>query len=235
MKLISLSKTVRTICLITILSTIQGISLVQTAQAQTKPSTKSACTAAYFDDPGYMYSPSYDRVEVMMKSQRSQERTKRTEKMMNEITTFSAPLDSPLGYVINNVNGKEVSVPPNIKKAIDREMNRNPSPENRRRVAELNKKYGQYATFGQNIILIPSSEQDVQFVKDSYAGIADLKALLTPQELRAERDRATAEGCPPGNLYNPPRSQRTFTIDTGRRPDLDKRLREDKTGATVFK
>jgi hypothetical protein len=235
MKLASLSKTVRTIGLITILSTIQGISLVQTAQAQAKPSTKSACTAAYFDDPGYMYAPSYDRVEVMMKSQRSQERTKRTEKMMNEITTFSAPLDSPLGYVINNVNGKEVSVPPNIKKAIDRETNRNPSPENRIRVAELNKKYGKYATFGQNIILIPSSEQDVQIVKDSYAGIADLKALLTPQELKAERDRATAEGCPPGNLYNPPRSQRTFTIDTGRRPDLDKRLREDKTGATVFK
>ena len=236
MKLTSLSKTVRSIGLITILSTIQGISLVQTAQAQAKPSSKSACTAAYFDDPGYMYAPSYDRVEGMMKSQQSQERTKRTDKMLAEITTFSAPLDSPLGYVINKVNGKEVSVPSNIRRAIDREMNRNPSPENRRRVAELNKKYEKYATFGQNITLIPSSEQDVQVVKDSYAGLADLKALLTLQELQAERDRATAAGdCSPSNLYNPPRSERTFTIDTGRRPDLDKRLRADKTGATLFK
>jgi hypothetical protein len=40
--------------------------------------------------------------------------------------------------------------------------------------------------------------------------------------------------CSPGALFRPDMYQ-TLTIDTGRRPDLDQRLRADKTGTTLFK
>jgi hypothetical protein len=243
MKLTSLSKSVRTIGLITLLSAIQGMSMVQTAQAQAKPQKSSACTAAYFDDPGYMYNPPYDKLKALEKvrsaSPKYQEQFKRAEKMMEEITTFSAPLDSPMGYVIKKMNGKDVSIPPNIRRAIDQGVNRAPTNENRKRVAELNKKYGQYATFGQNITLILSPEQQKERVQETYEYLADLAAIMTPEERKAERDRAmaapVADGyCSPGALFRPEMYQ-TLTIDTGRRPDLDKRLREDKTGATFFK
>ncbi len=58
---------------------------------------------------------------------------------------------------------------------------------------------------------------------------------MTPQERQAERDRVTADvGCSAGSLFRPDMYQ-TLTIDTGTRPDLDKRLRADKTGTTLFK
>jgi hypothetical protein len=243
MKLTSLSKSVCTIGLITLLSAIQGMSMVQTAQAQAKPQKSSACTAAYFDNPGYMYNPSEKaqkaREKVRSASPKLQEQFKRAEKMMDEITTFSAHLDSAMGYVIKKVNGKEVSIPPNIKRAIDQGVSRAPTNDNRKRVAELNKKYGQYATFGQNITLILSPEQQQERVQETYEYLADLAAMMTPEERKAERDRAMAapasDGyCSPGALFRPD-IWKSVTIDTGRRPDLDKRLREDKTGATVFK
>jgi hypothetical protein len=206
------------------------MSMVQTAQAQAKPQKSSACTAAYFDNPGYMYNPSEKaqkaREKVRSASPKLQEQFKRAEKMMDEITTFSAPLDSAMGYVIKKVNGKEG-------------VNRAPTNDNRKRVAELNKKYGQYATFGQNITLILSPEQQQERVQETYEYLADLAAMMTPEERKAERDRAMAapasDGyCSPGALFRPD-IWKSVTIDTGRRPDLDKRLREDKTGATVFK
>ena len=239
MKLTSLSKTVRTIGLITILSTIQGMTMVKTAQAQADINAGAVCTAAYFDNPGYMYNPSQEQQKDLSASVKYQEQAKRVDRMMDEITTFSAPLDSPMGYVIKKVNGKEVSIPPNIKRAIDQGVNRAPTNDNRKRVAELNKKYGQYATFGQNIILMLSPEQQKERVKETYEFLADLAAMMTPKERKAERDRAmaapVADGyCSPGSLFRPDMYQ-TLTIDTGRRPDLDKRLREDKTGAILFK
>jgi hypothetical protein len=247
MKLTSLSKSVRwhslsfreSIGLITILSTIQGMSMVKTAQAQVDINAGAVCTAAYFDNPGYMYNPSQKQQKALSASVKYQEQAKRVDRMMDEITTFSAPLDSPMGYVIKKVNGKEVSIPPNIRRAINQGVNRTPTKDNRRRVAELNKKYGQYATFGQNIILMLSPEQQRERVKETYEFLADLAAMMTPEERKAERDRATAapvaDGyCSPGALFRPDMYQ-TMTIDTGKRPDLDKRLREDKTGTTLFK
>ncbi len=247
MKLTLLSKSVRTILgtrgyaigLITILSTIQGMNMVKTAQAQANINSGNVCTAAYFDNPGYMYNPSQKQQKDLSASPKYQAQYKRVEKMMGEITTFSAPLDSPMGYVIKKVNGKEVSIPPNIRRAIDKGVNRAPTNDNRRQVAELNKKYGQYATFGQNIVLMLSPEQQKERVKETYEFLADLAAIMTPKERKAERDRAmaapVADGyCSPGALFRPEMYQ-TLTIDTGKRPDLDRRLREDKTGATVFK
>jgi hypothetical protein len=247
MKRTSLSKSLRTILgtrgyaisLITILSTIQGMSMVKIAQAQTDINAGAVCTAAYFDNPGYMYNPSQEQQKSLSSSVKYQEQAKKVDRMMDEITTFSAPLDSPMGYVIKKVNGKEVAIPPNIRRAIDQGVNRAPTKDNRKRVAELNKKYGQYATFGQNIILMLSPEQQKERVKETYEYLADLAAMMTPEERKAERDRAMAapvsDGyCSPGALFRPDMYQ-TLTIDTGRRLDLDQRLREDKTGTTLFK
>ncbi len=247
MKLALLSKSVRTILgtrgyangLITILFTIQGMNMVKTAQAQADINSGAVCTAAYFDNPGYMYNPSQKQQKDLSASPKYQAQYQRVEKMMGEITTFSAPLNSPMGYVIKKVNGKEVSIPPKIGRAIDQGVNRAPTNDNRKRVAELNKKYGQYATFGQNIVLMLSPEQQKERVKETYEFLADLAAIMTPKERKAERDRAmsapVADGyCSPGALFRPEMYQ-TLTIDTGKRPDLDRRLREDKTGATFFK
>jgi hypothetical protein len=232
----ALSKIVRTIGLIATLSTIQGMSIAQTAQAKPNPNAGAVCTAAYFDDPGYMYQPATpQQIDAVHKYELNPDRIKRSERMMAEITTFSAPLDSPMGYVINKVDGKEVSIPPKIKKAIDRAMNRTPTKDNRRRVAKLNKKYGRYATFGQNINLILSPEQVKEQDKNFYDSFAYVKSLLTPQQQQEQREKITAAGyCPPGGLFRP-NTHTTRSIDTGKRPDLDKRLREDKTGATFFK
>jgi hypothetical protein len=239
MKLTALSKTVRTIGLITLLSTIQGMGMLKTAQAQANPNAGAVCTAAYFDDPGYMYNPvTNQQIAAVSKFDGNPERIKRFDRMMAEITTFSAPLGSPMGYTINKVNGKEVSIPPKIRRAIE-QGTRIYSKNNRPRVAELNQKYGQYATFGQNITLMLSPEQQQERVKETYASLAYIKSVLTPEQRQAQQDQVTASaseggGCSPGALFRPEMYQ-SMTIDTGRRPDLDKRLREDKTGATFFK
>jgi hypothetical protein len=239
MKLTALSKTVRTIGLITLLSTIQGMGMLKTAQAQANPNAGAVCTAAYFDDPGYMYNPvTNQQIAAVSKFDRNPERIKSNERMMAEITTFSAPLGSPMGYTINKVNGKEVSIPPKIRRAIE-QGTRIYSKNNRPRVAELNQKYGQYATFGQNITLMLSPAQQQERVKETYASLAYIKSVLTPEQRQAQQDQVTASaseggGCSPGALFRPEMYQ-SLTIDTGTRPDLDKRLREDKTGATFFK
>jgi hypothetical protein len=230
------SKSIHTIGIITLLSIIQGMGMLKTAQAQENPNAGVACTAAYFDDPGYMYNPvTNQQIAAVSKFYGDPVRAKRSERMMAEITTFSAPLGSPMGYVINKVDGKKVSIPPKIKRAIE-QGTRIYSKDNRRRVAELNQKYGQYATFGQNITLIPSPEQTREYDKDTYEGLAYIKSLLTPEQKKEQQDQVIAASngsCSPGSLFKPGRV--TFSIDTGTRPDLDKIVREDKTGTTLFK
>ena len=237
MKLTSLSKSVRTIGLIGILSTIVGMSMVPTAQAQPKSPTGSACSAAYFDDPGYMYNlETAQQNAAFDKYNNDPTYVKKWDGMVAKITTFSAPLDSPLGYVVKTVNGKPIKIPPKIEQAIRKAVyGTDNSPNNRRRAAELNQKYGQYATFGQNITLILSPEQQKESVKRTYESLAYLASLLTPQQRQAQRDAAIAAGeCSGGGVFKPSMVG-TMTVDTGTRPDLDKRLREDKTGATFFK
>lgn len=137
---------------------------------------------------------------------------------------------------VNQINGKPVTIPLKIKKAIDGEVYGTFSKNNRRRAAELNRKYGKYATFGQNLNLLLSPEQIKEADKSTYEFLAYIKSLLTPEQQQAERDRLTASGdCSPGALFKPNYMWRSISIDTGKRPDLDKRLREDKTGTTFFK
>jgi hypothetical protein len=139
MKLTSLSKSVRTMGLITILSTIQGMSMIKTVQAQAIISAGAVCTDAYFDNPGYMYQAATKQQQAAIdKFEKDPERMKRWTNMMAEITTFSAPLDSPLGFVINKVNGENVAIPRNISKKITREVSGTSTKNNRQRAAEMN-------------------------------------------------------------------------------------------------
>lgn len=79
-----------------------GTSIQQPAQAQARPSnpqTKSTCSAAYFDNPGYMYQPvTQQQMEAVDKRQNDP----KWDVMISQITSFSAPLDSPLGYVLSS-------------------------------------------------------------------------------------------------------------------------------------
>jgi hypothetical protein len=230
------SKSIRTIGLISILSMIQGMSLVQTAQAQAKSQTGSVCTAAYFNDPGYMYQPAtQEQQKAIDKYEANPTRLKKWDSFINEATTFSAPLDSPMGFSVKKVNGKEVLIPEEIRREMERVVLVDPSLNSRKRVAELNQKYGQYATFGQNITLILSPEKTKEHNKMVYESLAYIASVMTPQQRQAERDRRTAEGdCSYSSIYKP-NGPVTLSVDTGRRPDLDRRVREDKTGATFFK
>jgi len=239
MQLTFLSNAVRTLSLIGMLGAIEGMSLVKTVQAQANPpnpQAKSVCSAAYFDNPGYMYNPVTEtQWKAVDKFQLDPDRMKKGNDTLATITTFSVALDAPLGYVVNKVNGKPVPLSPKIEQAIKREMFRDPSNDNRRRIAELNRKYGKYATFGQNITLLLSPEQQKESAKGTYEFLAYIASVLTPQERQAERDRVTAAGeCSPSSLFKPD-IWRSVTVDTGTRPDLDKRLREDTSGNTFFK
>jgi hypothetical protein len=228
--------------LLTILSTIQGISIVQTAQAQAIPAGKpgSVCSDAYFKNPDFMYGVrSKKQEELAAKFGMNPVRMNRQKRIWAKSNTFSVALDAPVGYVIKKVNGKAVAIPPKIAKDIDRDaFNANRDPQaTRRKVAELNQKYDRYATFGQQLNLIFSPAQIKENTKMGRESSAYIASILTPQQKQAEQNaiRAAAKQmgmCPA--LFNPD-SMRYVTIQVGSRPDLDKRLREDTTGATFFK
>ncbi len=254
MKPTFLSKTIRTILgtrgyaigLITILSTIQGTTILQTVQAQAIPAGKpgSVCTDAYFAHPDYMYTfppemQNKQQKAALEKLDGTSARIKRQKGIWARSSTFSVALDAPVGYVAKKVNGKPVAIPAKLAKEMyDAAFNANRDPKaTRRRVAELNKKYAAYATFGQQINLIFSPEQireNTKMIRESSAFIA---AVMTPGQKQAERDNVKASAkqmgmCPA--LSNP--AQMTYvTLVVGQRPELDRRLRADKTGATFFK
>jgi hypothetical protein len=246
MKLTALSKTIRTIALITILSAIQGTSIVQTAQAQAIPAGKpgSVCTDAYFANPDYMYTfppemQSKQQKAALEKLDGTPARFKRQKDIWARSSTFSVALDAPVGYVAKKVSGKPVAISAKLAEEMrDAAANANRDPKaTRRRVAELNKKYGAYATFGQQINLIFSPEQIRENTKMIRESTAFIVSVMTPAQKQAERDMVKASAkqmgmCPA--LSNP--AQMTYvTLEVGQRPELDKRLREDKTGATFFK
>jgi hypothetical protein len=243
MKRTPLSKTVRTIGLIAILSAIQGMSLAQTAQAQAIPAGKpgSVCSDAYFANPDFMYSStlSPEQKAAFEKLANNPARIAKRLGILAKGTTFSVALDAPVGYIAKKANGKTIEIPPKIDKEIywaSFNANRDPNGT-RRRVDELNQKYAQYATFGQQLTLILSPEQIKENTKMTREDSAYLAAVLTPQQKKEEQNRIKASAkemgmCPA--LFNP-NSMRSVNIQVGARPDLDKRLREDKTGATFFK
>jgi hypothetical protein len=246
MKLTSLSKTVRTIGLITLLSALPGMSIAQIAQAKAIPAGKpgSVCTDAYFANPDYMYTLPPGKLQqqqqaALAKLNGTPARIKQQKDIWAKSSTFSVALDAPVGYVAKKVNGKPVAIPAKLAKEMyDAAFNANRDPKaTRRRVAELNKKYAEYATFGQQINLMFSPEQIRENTKITRESSAYLASVMTPEQKQAERDNVRASAkqmgmCPA--LFNP--ALMTYvTLEVGQRPDLDKRLRADKTGKTLFK
>jgi hypothetical protein len=243
MKRTSLSQSVRTIGFITILSVIQGISLGQTAQAQAIPAGKpgSTCSDAYFANPDFMYStlPLGKQQETIDKFGNDVDRGKRMNAIWAKSKTFSVAPDAPLGFIAKKVNGKPIAIPAKLAQELSDAANdarRDPKTA-RKKVAELNQKYAEYATFGQQLTLIFSPEQIKENTKMTREYSAYIASVMTPEQKQKERDsiRAGAKQmgmCPA--LFNP-NSMRSVQLEVGRRPDLDKRLREDTTGATFFK
>lgn len=242
MKLTSLANSVRAIGLIGMLVAIEGMSIVQTAQAQAIPAGKpgSVCSDAYFANPDYMYTPVTEKQRrAVSEFGGNPARIKQMERIQARSNTFSVALDAPVGYVAKVVNGKPVAIPPKLAKEMyDAAFNANRDPKStRRRVVELNQKYANYATFGQQLNLIFSPEQireNTKMIRESSAYTA---SVMTPEQRQKEREgmRASAKQmgmCPA--LANPDRMN-YVVIQVGARPELDKRLREDKTGATFFK
>lgn len=231
-----LSKTVRTIGLITILGAIEGTSLIRTAQAQSiEPGV--ACSAAYFADPDYMYNPQGKEKAAVDRFNANPARIQRWNDIWAKSNTFSVTLDAPVGYVAKKVNGKPVAISRQLAKEMyDAAANANRNPTaTRRRVAELNRKYAKYATFGQQITLLASPAQVKETSKWAREINAYRAAVMTPQQKQEERDSITKTfngSCPP--IQNADRMN-SIVRTVGERPDLDRRLREDKTGATFFK
>jgi hypothetical protein len=225
----SLSKSVRTIRLITILSVIQSISLGQTAQAQAIPAGKpgSTCSDAYFANPDFMYSslPPGKQQDTIDKFSNDPAQVKRVNAIWAKSTTFSVAPDAPVGYIAKKVNGKSIAIPTKLAKELfDAADNARLDPKTtRKQVAELNQKYAEYAIFGQQLTLIFSPEQIKENTKMTREYSAYIASVMTPEQKQKERDmiRAGAKQmgmCPA--LFNP-NSMRSAQLEVGRRPDLD--------------
>lgn len=204
MQLTVLSKKFAQIGSVAILTAIQGMSVVQTAQAQTPPAGKpgSVCTDAYFANPDYMYTlppgkQQQKQQAAIDKFEADPTRIKRWKGIWAKSSTFSVALDAPVGYVAKKVNGKPVAIPAKLAKEMyDAAFNANRDPKaTRRRVAELNQKYAKYATFGQQINLMFSPEQIRENTKMTRESSAYLASVMTPQQKQEERDmiRASAK------------------------------------------
>ncbi len=148
------------------------------------------------------------------------------------ITVFTSELNSPIGYVVNNVNGVAVNIPPEVEKSIQEDM----YYASREKVKLLNDKYGQYARFGQQITLLYTPAQTLRAQEILRENNAISASYLTPEEKQEYRDFITSQGsCTVNYGLADMAGLGSITITFGQRPDLDARLREDTTGATFFR
>lgn len=154
-----------------------------------------------------------------------------------EVNTFSVELDAPFAYIANEVNGVAVEIPPEIKEAMDEAIKSEDVADRREQVKVLNEKYGQYATFGQQITLVFSPEQ-AKRVADGYREYnAKVKTILTEEQKQATRDFEGPEvegaglACQPIYGFD---DNGTIVVEIGQRPELDQRLREDTSNSTFF-
>jgi hypothetical protein len=233
MKFASYSKTLRTVSLTALMTAVVGASVQQTAQAGFGPSGEyyMACSATYFADPDYMYD---DPQSNIVPSQRVEFDQAAQDTINAAVTTFAVELDAPIGYAVKKINGVAVEVPPEIKQAMEEGIA--DYPYSREKVRILNEKYGQYATFGQQMTLIYSAEQIRQLNEIGREYNARLKALLTLEEIQAEQELVSSLGaCGVAGGFADMGIYATQVIEVGARPDLDARLREDTTGAIFFR
>ncbi|MGB3296959.1 MAG: hypothetical protein WBA76_01725 [Phormidesmis sp.] len=251
-----LLKATSTVGLLVLLCTTLSTGVQRTAQAQTAESAQAdaSCLDAYFEDPNYSYffptSLSFDDPDWadILPADLSEEQRRaivqasavaiaNQEAVTAEVNTFSVELDAPFAYIANEVNGVAVEIPPEIKTAMDEAVN-SPDVANRReQVKMLNEKYGQYATFGQQITLVFSPEQ-AKRVADGYREYnAKVKTILTEEQKQATRDlvrpilESSGLACEPIYGFD---DNGTIVVEIGQRPELDQRLREDTSNATFF-
>jgi hypothetical protein len=234
MKFTAFSKTMSKIGSTAVLTTLVGTTLQPTAQAVFSVSGQynMPCSDVFFNHPNYMYT---DPQSNITPTPRLSFDSAPYDAIDAAVTTFAVDLDAPIGYTPNKVNGVAVEIPPEIEREMQVGMS---YPYSREKVRMLNEQYGQYATFGQQITLIYSSEQVQQMDALLKNENARLAALLTPEERRAEQEVWRSSGaCPVGNIvgFAGMGIFATKVIEVGVRPDLDARLREDTTGATFFR
>jgi hypothetical protein len=239
MKPASFTKTLRTISLTALLTVMVGANLQQTAQAQLGIPDEyyMPCSEAYFSDPDIMYSVGEgESPEQIARLEQLRPQFKlldnETEAINASVTVFSSDLDAPIGYVANQVNGVAIEISPEIEQSIQEEM---AYPYSREKVKVLNEKYGQYATFGQQIMLIysPAQTQRMHEILREYSALA--ASTLTSEEIQEGRELISSQGACSVNNGFIDMGIGTITITVGQRPDLDARLREDTTGATFFR
>jgi hypothetical protein len=242
MKFTTFSKAFRTISLTTLLTVMVGTNIQQSAQAEFRgaDSALMPCSEAYFADVDYMY---YDFESIGVSAEQLEEIKKLSAPISEEMTRiptevnmFAVELDAPVGYVANKVNGEEIAIPPEIERALYAESfaaNEKPE-ETRKRVNELNKKYGQYATFGQQLTLVFSSEQTRRYSDLIRQNNAIVASVLTEEQKQKFRDLRTGETCNV-NYSAAEMGLGSIVVEVGERPELDARLREDTTGAIFFR
>lgn len=237
MKLTFFSKTLRMIGLTASLTLIASTNIHQTAQAQLGvESALMPCSEAYLADVDFMY---YNVESVGASAEQLEEIERITapileemESIPAEIDIFAVEFDAPTGYVANKVNGVAVEIPPEIKQAMNRD---NTYPYSREKVKTLNERYGQYATFGQQLTLVFSSEQTKRY-SDLLRELNALTAsVLTDEQKEAYRLPYISNGSCYVNYSFADMGFGSIVVEVGVRPELDARLREDTTGATFFR
>ena len=256
MKPTFLLKATSTIGLIGLICTTLSTGIQRTTQAQTAESVQAsaACLDAYFENPNYSYfmptdldidDPSWasilpaDLSEEQRRAivQASAVALSNREAVTAEVNTFSVELNAPFTYIANEVNGVAVEIPPEIKAAMDEAVNYQDGADRREQVDVLNKKYGQYAMFGQQITLVFSPEQAKRVADGFREYNAKVKTILTEEQMQATRDLESPElvgagvACEPIYGFD---DDGTIVVEIGQRPELDQRLREDTSNSTFF-
>ncbi|MGI8932786.1 MAG: hypothetical protein ACR2FS_01805 [Phormidesmis sp.] len=251
-----LLKATSAVGLIVLLCTTLSTGVQRTAKAQTAESVQAgaACLDAYFENPNYSYfyptdwsfdDPGWanilpaDLSEEQRRAivQASAVALSNREAVTAEVNTFSVELDAPFVYIANEVNDVAVEIPLEIKEAMDEAVNYQDGVDRREQVKMLNGKYGQYATFGQQITLVFSPEQAKRVADGFREYNAKVKNILTEEQKQATRDLEGSElvgagvACEPIYGFD---DDGTIVVETGQRPELDQRLREDTSNSTFF-
>jgi hypothetical protein len=242
MKQTVFSKTLRTVGLTAMLSVMIGSNVQQTAQAQLVYSGEAymPCSEAYFSDPDIMYaSGSFDlfaRLREIGQFEQFQQIAKpimdEQNAILDELTTFYVALDAPVGYTPKEVNGEAVEIPAEIEQAIHKDMT---YPHSREQVEMLTEKYGQYATFGQQLSLIFSSAQAQRYHELGREYNALVNSYVPEEQKQLYRELVSENAPCSVNYAFVDYGINSIVVEVGQRPELDARLRADTTGATLFR
>ncbi len=186
MKLTFLSKTAGTIGLIAVLSAMVGTSVQKTVQAQTEDQavteqSEQYCNQSFPQDQPYFYTEGIDFSDEQMEA-------------FNRITTAAEEKDATIRESAQEtidptapvyfVPMENLKVPPEVSEAVDR-IQPTATPD---QVEALNEQFGQYGEFGASPTLITTLEQDRQIEENDQESIAQVLAILTPEQQATFRE-----------------------------------------------